>query len=63
MSGYRPNILMHGTEELSIRPMGRSSEESSSVTNMGELVSELKELVSIGQKQLYTAQKILKYQQ
>lgn len=64
MSGYRPNILMHGTEELSIRPMGRTSDDSnSSNIGVGEMISELKELVSISQKQLYTAQKILKYQQ
>jgi hypothetical protein len=64
MSGYRPNILMHGTEELSIRPMGRTSDDtSSSNMGLGEMVSELKELVYISQKQLYTAQKILKYQQ
>lgn len=64
MSGYRPNILMHGTEELSIRPMGRTSDDSSGGnSSIGEMVSELRELVSISQKQLYTAQKILKYQQ
>lgn len=64
MSGYRPNVLMHGTEELSIRPMGKTSEESSNNSiGMGELVSEVRELVSISQKQLFATQKILKYQQ
>lgn len=65
MSGYRPNVLMHGTEELSIRPMGRTSDDTGggNGNNMSEMISELRELVSISQKQLYTAQKILKYQQ
>jgi hypothetical protein len=64
MSGYRPNVLMHGDEELSIRPMGRTSDTSSSDSgNMSELISEVRELVTIGQRQLSTAQKILKYQQ
>ena len=64
MSGYRPNVLMHGTEELSIRPMGRTSESSSSDGGgMSELVSEISELVSISRRQLYTAQKILQHQQ
>lgn len=64
MSGYRPNVLMHGNEELSIRPMGRTSTDvGSSGGDMSELVSEIRELVSIGQRQLSTAQKILKYQQ
>jgi len=64
MSGYRPNILMHGTEELSIRPMGRTSDSSSGDGGgMSELVSEISELVSISRRQLYTAQKILQHQQ
>jgi len=65
MSGYRPNILMHGTEELSIRPMGRTSDSSNGDGGggMSELVSEISELVSISRRQLYTAQKILQHQQ
>jgi hypothetical protein len=64
MSGYRPNVLMHGNEELSIKPMGRpSTDVGSGGSDMSELVSEIRELVSIGQRQLSTAQKILKYQQ
>lgn len=64
MSGYRPNVLMHGNEEFSIRPIGRSSNTASSDGgNMSELISEMRELISINQRQLSTAQKILKYQQ
>lgn len=64
MSGYRPNVLMHGNEQLSITPVGRSKADSgSSIGNMSELISEVRELVTIGQRQLSTAQKILRYQQ
>lgn len=63
MSGYRPNIMMHGTEQLSITPVGRESSAGSGSGDMSELVGEVRELVSLTRNQLYTSQRILKYQQ
>lgn len=64
MSGYRPNVLMHGTEQLSITPVGRESPAGTAVSSdMSELVGEVRELVSLTRNQLYTSQRILKYQQ
>jgi hypothetical protein len=64
MSGYSPRIRMHGDEELSITPRGRSlgGAAGNGDTNL-DLVSVVRELVTIGKNQLYTTQKMLKYQQ
>ena len=65
MSGYRPNVLMHGNEELSIRPAGGSvnSNSSASEGTMMKLIERVDDLIYVSKSQLYTAEKMLKYQQ
>jgi len=66
MSGYRPNVLMHGNEELSIRPMGAgisSDSSGSSEGSMRELITSVSELVDISNRQLSVNEKMLKYRQ
>ena len=66
MSGYSPNILMHGTEELSIKPAGSgigAASSSASEDTMLSLINKVDELISVGRNQLYVNEKILKYQQ
>lgn len=67
MSGYRPNLLMHGTEELSIRPSSAMSSESSSSSasesTMIKLIERVDDLINVSKSQLYVNEKMLKYQQ
>ena len=66
MSGYSPNILMHGTEELSIRPAGGGTGASSSGASeetMMSLIARVDDLIQVSKNQLYVNEKILKYQQ
>jgi hypothetical protein len=66
MSGYRPNITMHGTEELSIKPAGSSStnpNSSASEGTMTKLVERMDDLIAISKNQLGVNEKMLKYAQ
>ena len=65
MSGYSPNLLMHGTEELSIKPStGAPGADNASATegSIMTLISKVEELVDVGKAQLSTSERILKYQ-
>lgn len=66
MSGYKPNITMHGTEELSIRPSGSgtgSSNASTSESAIFTLIERVDELVYLSKTQIGVNEKILRYQQ
>jgi len=66
MSGYKPNITMHGTEELSIRPAGTgtgSTNSSASEGAMLTLIERVNELIYLSKNQLGVNEKILRYQQ
>jgi len=68
MSGYKPNITMHGTEELSIRPAGvgtgsSTSGEGASEGAMLTLIEQMNELIYLSKNQLGVNEKILRYQQ
>ena len=66
MSGYSPNITMHGTEELSIKPAGSSStnpNSSASEGTMTKLVERMDDLIAISKNQLGVNEKMLKYAQ
>ena len=65
MSGYSPNMLMHGNEELSIRPMGGTVNDNASATegSIGKLIDRVDDLIALSKSQLYVNEKILKYQQ
>jgi len=66
MSGYRPNLMMHGTEELSIRPSSTGSTNMNSGASEGaviKLIERVDELVSVSKSQLNVNERILKYQQ
>lgn len=67
MSGYQPNITMHGTEELSIRPagagMGSGDSMSSGEGAMLTLIDRIDELIYLSKNQLGVNEKILRYQQ
>ena len=63
MSGYRPNVLMHGNEELSIRPMGVGTSSASSSASEGTvqtLIDRVDQLVTLSSRQLSVNEKILK---
>lgn len=65
MSGYSPNLLMHGTEQLSIRPAASMSSDDSvggSSSSNVELISKIDDLIYIAKSQLQVNEKILKYQ-
>jgi hypothetical protein len=65
MSGYKPNVLMHGNEELSIRPAGGSSNSNSGASEgtMMKLIERVDDLIYLNKSQLSAAEKMLKYQQ
>jgi len=66
MSGYQPNITMHGSEELSIRPATRSSDTSTSFGSsegMSKLLERMDDLIQVGKNQLGVNEKMLRYQQ
>lgn len=66
MSGYKPNITMHGEEELSIRPAGSNSGSTLGdfgPESMTKLIQQMEELVYISKNQLGVNEKMLKYQQ
>ena len=65
MSGYRPNLLMHGNEELSIKPSTAAPGADNASATEGSimaLISKVEELVDVGKAQLSTSERILKYQ-
>ena len=65
MSGYSPNVLMHGNEELSIRPMGGTSNDSAGASegSISRLIDRVDDLIQVSRAQLSVNEKILKYQQ
>lgn len=63
MSGYKPNITMHGEEELSIRPAGSNSGSTLGdfgPESMTKLIQQMEELVYISKNQLGVNEKMLK---
>jgi len=64
MSGYRPNLLMHGTEQISIKPaMANMMENTSGAETMNtDMISKLDDLISLAKSQLYVNEKLLRYQ-
>lgn len=64
MSGYRPNILMHGTENISIQPrMSGSSDSGQSLgSNISALVERLDEMIYLSKAQLGVNEKIMRAQ-
>lgn len=66
MSGYRPNITAHGTEQISIRPAepaGTGALGSQGMEVFERLVQRMDDLVYLSRNQLGVNEKILKYQQ
>jgi hypothetical protein len=66
MSGYRPNIIAHGTEQISIRPAepaGTGALGAKGLEVFENLVQRMDELVYISRNTLGVNEKILKYQQ
>lgn len=65
MSGYSPNIRMHGKEELSIRPMGSTVNSSSAASEgtMIKLIERVDDLIYLSRSQLSVNEKMLKYAQ
>ena len=65
MSGYNPNLQMHGTEEISIRPMGGSINNAAGASEgtMLRLVEKVEDLIQVTRSQLTVNEKILKYAQ
>jgi hypothetical protein len=68
MSGYRPNLLMHGDEQISIKP---SSTAGSAINSSGfnnnemvtKLIQQVDDLIYLNRSQLSATEKMLKYQQ
>jgi hypothetical protein len=46
-SGYRPNITMHGTEDLTIKPKNTSSSSDPAIIKMDEQVYKMEEMISL----------------
>ena len=64
MSGYNPNLLMHGDEDISVRPARANSDtQASDNSGISDLLTDIRELVSVSKQQLATSQKILRVQQ
>ena len=65
MSGYMPNLLMHGNEELSVRPMGGTSNDAAGASegSIARLIDRVDDLIQVSRSQLAVNEKILKYQQ
>lgn len=66
MSGYRPNILMHGNEDISIRPANANTIGDfgpNSTELFGKMVEKLDEMIYLSRNQLGVNEKMLKYQQ
>jgi len=65
MSGYSPNLLMHGNEEFSIRPSGGSSNDSAGASegSLTRLADKTDDMIQLMRAQLAVNEKILKYQQ
>jgi hypothetical protein len=62
-SGYKPNLTMHGTEQISIQPnpnTGSSSPNSDSGI-MAQQLAKLDELVSVMKSQVSISSKLLSY--
>ena len=65
MSGYRPNLLMHGTEQLTVTPAGSSAGGSTATGgsgNISDLLARVDELIYVSKNQLSVNEKILKMQ-
>lgn len=65
MSGYKPNITMHGTEKLDIRPATAANDfdpSKSGNESLDKLVERIDDLIQISRNQLGVNEKILRYQ-
>lgn len=66
MSGYRPNITMHGEEDLEIKPVrtGGGTYEAQSLSNemASKLIERVDDLIQISRNQLGVNEKMLRYQ-
>jgi hypothetical protein len=64
MGGYSPNLLMHGNEQISIRPAGGTTDSNSGASEgtMVKLIERVDDLISLNRNQLYVSERILKYQ-
>ena len=65
MSGYNPNVRMHGDEEFSIRPSGATTNSNSGASEgtMVKLIERVDNLIDLSRSQLYVNEKMLAYQQ
>ena len=65
MSGYSPNLRMHGDEELSIRPSGGTTNSNSGASEgtMVKLIERVDDLIYLSRSQLNVNEKMLKYAQ
>lgn len=63
-SGYRPNLTMHGTESISIRPTmsGDTSSTTSDIGIMSKQLDRLEELVSVMKSQVALTNRIVQLQ-
>jgi hypothetical protein len=64
MSGYRPNVLAHGPEEIEIKRSAGSSTESASASEgtMLKLIDRVDDLIYLSKSQLGVNEKMLRYQ-
>jgi hypothetical protein len=64
MSGYRPNILMHGNEDLIIRPTNASTAKTDQElgNNVMRMIEKLDEMVYLSKAQLFINEKIMRAQ-
>ena len=65
MSGYKPNIVMHGKEDFEIRPSGSgtgSGTMSASNDTTLKLIERIDDLIQISRNQLGVNEKMLRYQ-
>lgn len=62
-SGYRPNLTMHGTEQISIQPNPNTGSTSPNSDNgiMAAQLAKLEELVGVMKQQVTISNKILSY--
>jgi hypothetical protein len=65
MSGYMPNLMMHGDEEISIRPTNNAVNNNTNATEgtLSRLIERVDDLIQVSRSQLTVNEKILKYQQ
>jgi hypothetical protein len=63
-SGYKPNLTMHGTESISIRPTmsGDTTSSTSDIGIMSRQLEQLEELVSVMKSQVSLTSRIVQLQ-